>query len=125
MARVPNEATAFAHRDRPIMLNVANIYGPDDDPTEAEEWVAGTADALVGDDRSGYANFFLDEPDRVRLAYPGGTWDRLRTIKGRYDPTNLFHLNQNIPPLHAGGSANGAQSSISPAFVGVKPHASK
>jgi FAD/FMN-containing dehydrogenase len=34
----------------------------------------------------------------VRAAYPGATWDRLAAIKRRYDPTNLFRLNQNIPP---------------------------
>jgi FAD/FMN-containing dehydrogenase len=34
----------------------------------------------------------------VREAYPGPTWDRLTEIKARYDPTNLFRLNQNIPP---------------------------
>ena len=46
-----------------------------------------------------YANFLANEgPERIRAAYPGGTWERLRSIKARYDPTNLFHLNQNIPP---------------------------
>jgi FAD/FMN-containing dehydrogenase len=40
---------------------------------------------------------------RVRDAYPGPTWDRLAEIKRRYDRTNLFHLNQNVPP--AGGGA--------------------
>ena len=39
----------------------------------------------------------------MRVAYPGGTWDRLAEIKRRYDPTNLFHLNQNVPP--AGSAA--------------------
>jgi FAD/FMN-containing dehydrogenase len=34
----------------------------------------------------------------VRQAYPGPTWDRLREIKRRYDPDNLFRMNQNIPP---------------------------
>jgi NAD(P)-dependent dehydrogenase (short-subunit alcohol dehydrogenase family) len=34
---------------------------------------------------------------RVRQAYPGTTWERLAQIKGRYDPTNLFRLNQNVP----------------------------
>jgi FAD/FMN-containing dehydrogenase len=34
----------------------------------------------------------------MRDAYPGSTWERLSEIKGRYDPTNLFRLNQNIPP---------------------------
>jgi hypothetical protein len=45
---------------------------------------------------------FLDAMDegeaRVREAYPGATWDRLVAINTRYDPTNLFHINQNIPP---------------------------
>ena len=40
-----------------------------------------------------------DEGEKcVRAAYPGKTWDRLAEIKGRYDPTNLFRLNQNVPP---------------------------
>ena len=44
-------------------------------------------------------NFLTDEgAERVRAAYPGPTWDRLAEIKARYDPTNLFRLNQNIPP---------------------------
>jgi FAD/FMN-containing dehydrogenase len=44
-------------------------------------------------------NFLADEgPDRVRAAYPDETWDRLVEIKRRYDPTNLFRLNQNIAP---------------------------
>ena len=44
-------------------------------------------------------NFLGDEGEaRVRAAYPGATWDRLAAVKARYDPTNLFRLNQNIPP---------------------------
>ncbi len=39
---------------------------------------------------------------RVHAAYPGSTWDRLTVIKARYDPTKLFHLNQNIPPAGGG-----------------------
>jgi FAD/FMN-containing dehydrogenase len=46
-----------------------------------------------------YVNFLGDEGDaRVREAYPGDTWERLRAVKRRYDPGNLFRLNQNIPP---------------------------
>ncbi len=42
-------------------------------------------------------NFLTDEgPERVRVAYPGETWDRLVELKRRYDPTNLFRVNQNI-----------------------------
>ena len=52
-----------------------------------------------------YVAFLGDEGEaRVRDAYPGSTWDRLAAIKGRYDPTNLFHLNQNVPPARPAGS---------------------
>jgi FAD/FMN-containing dehydrogenase len=45
-------------------------------------------------------NFLADEGERrVRAAYPGGTWERLTAIKQRYDPENVFRLNQNIPPV--------------------------
>ena len=50
-------------------------------------------------DSGAYVGFLADEgEERVRAAYPGATWDRLRAVKARYDPTNLFRLNQNIPP---------------------------
>ena len=39
-----------------------------------------------------------DSPGYDRAAYPGATWDRLRDVKAKYDPENLFHNNQNIPP---------------------------
>jgi FAD/FMN-containing dehydrogenase len=43
---------------------------------------------------------FLGEEDEaeIRAAYPGPTWDRLRELKRRYDPENLFRLNHDIPP---------------------------
>jgi hypothetical protein len=99
MARVPDHATAFAHRGRRIMANVAAIYErPDERPTH-ETWVNGFHAALRQGDPGAYVNFLSEEgEDRVREAYPGPTWDRLAAIKARYDPTNLFRLNQNIPP---------------------------
>jgi FAD/FMN-containing dehydrogenase len=103
MARVPADATAFAHRQSRIMVNVAALY---EDPEEAEthrDWVAGLAGALRQDDAGAYVNFLGDEGEsRIRDAYPGATWDRLREIKGRYDPANLFRLNQNVPPATEG-----------------------
>ena len=100
MARVPNDATAFAHRDRKMMINVASFYeGPDDRPRR-EEWVSDFAKALSDGDLSGYVGFLAEEgQNRIRAAYPGATWDRLRRIKATYDPDNLFRFNQNIPPL--------------------------
>jgi len=48
-------------------------------------------------------NFLGDEGERrVREAYPPATYARLAALKKRYDPTNLFHLNQNIPPARTG-----------------------
>ena len=41
---------------------------------------------------------YEDGQDRIRSAYPDGTWDRLARIKSTYDPNNLFRLNQNIEP---------------------------
>jgi hypothetical protein len=99
MARVPADATAFAHRDSRIMVNVATFYEGPDDVDRRTAWVAGLLTALRQDDRGAYVNFLADEGEaRIRDAYPGKTWDRLAEIKARYDPTNLFRLNQNIPP---------------------------
>jgi FAD/FMN-containing dehydrogenase len=99
MARVPADATAFAHRNSRIMVNVAAFYeGPDDRPIR-KAWVKDFAAALQQGDTGAYVGFLGDEGDaRVRNAYPGATWERLATIKQRYDPANLFRLNQNVPP---------------------------
>jgi FAD/FMN-containing dehydrogenase len=104
MARVPSDATAFAHRSSRLMVNVAALYENPDDRAQHEAWVDGLASALRKDTASAYVNFLGDEGEaRVREAYPDPTWERLVTIKRRYDPTNLFRLNQNIPPDGAGG----------------------
>jgi hypothetical protein len=103
MRRVPVEATAFAHRRSHIMVNLAAFYTGPEDQILRQAWVADFAEALQQGDSGAYVNFLGDEgEDRVRAAYPGATWDRLVAIKARYDPTNLFHLNQNIPPAMDG-----------------------
>ena len=103
MARVPIEATAFAHRQSRIMVNVAAFYEGVADRVVREAWVANFAEALDQGDAGAYVNFLADEgPSRVRAAYPGSTWDRLAEIKRRYDPDNLFRLNQNIAPATDG-----------------------
>jgi len=54
---------------------------------------------LSAGDGGAYVGFLADEgEERVRAAYPAPTWDRLVEVKARYDPDNLFRLNQNIPP---------------------------
>ena len=80
MARVPVEATAFAHRHSRIMANVAAFYGSPADRDRRRAWVDGPAAALHQGDDGAYVNFLGDEgPERVRRAYPGrpGTaWSR-------------------------------------------------
>ena len=99
MARVPADATAFGHRKSRIMAVVVNFYeGPDDRPVR-EAWVQRMVAQLRQDDTGAYVNFLNDEgEERIRAAYPGGIYERLAAIKARYDPRNLFRLNQNIPP---------------------------
>jgi FAD/FMN-containing dehydrogenase len=102
IARVPTDATAYAHRDSAIMVNVAAFYDGATDRPAKEAWVSQLADALHQGDDGVYVNFLADEGEaRVRAAYPGATWDRLAAVKARYDPDNVFRLNANIPPARA------------------------
>jgi hypothetical protein len=99
VARVANDATAYAFRDRQLALA---IIVPFLDPAEAAGHRAW-ADAFLGALRPAaagvYSNFLDDEgPVRVREAYPGLTYLRLADVKRRYDPTNLFRSTQNIIP---------------------------
>jgi FAD/FMN-containing dehydrogenase len=103
VSRVPADATAYAHRDRRMMINVAALFETPEQAASNEDWVENLASTLRGDSRGAYVNFLGDEGEgRVREAYPGGTWDRLREIKARYDPSNLFRHDQNIPPATDG-----------------------
>jgi FAD/FMN-containing dehydrogenase len=99
MARVPVEATAFAHRQSRIMVNVAAFYNGPEDRAARQTWVEDFTAALYQGDPGAYVNFLGDEgEERLKAAYPGATWERLRAVKRRYDPGNLFRLNQNIQP---------------------------
>jgi FAD/FMN-containing dehydrogenase len=103
MARVPAEATAFAHRNSRIMVNVAAFYEGLEDRAVREAWVTDFAGVLSQEESGAYVGFLGEEGEaRVREAYPRSTFERLAEIKGRYDPTNLFRLNQNIQPATGG-----------------------
>jgi FAD/FMN-containing dehydrogenase len=98
-ARVPAEATAFPYRDGGW---AGVIVGVDPDPANAEliaQWARAYWTDLHPMSAGGaYVNFLMDEgEDRVRASY-GGNYERLAQIKGRYDPENTFHVNQNIQP---------------------------
>jgi FAD/FMN-containing dehydrogenase len=98
LARVAADATAFAHRDRAVMANVAAFYAGPEDVEAKTAWVESLTEALR-DGSDAYVNFIGDEgAARVRDAYPGATYARLAEIKRRYDPDNVFHRNQNVEP---------------------------
>ena len=99
IGRVDAADTAFAHRDRRVMVNVAALDFGADGSEAREAWASDVADALRDGDSAAYVNFVGDEgPARVHDAYPPATWDRLAAVKRRYDPTNFFRGNHNIVP---------------------------
>lgn len=99
MARVPVEATAFAHRTRPLMANVAAMYEDPDEREQHDAWVAALSAIVTGGEPGAYTGFLDGNgAGRIGEAYPGRTWDRLVEVKRRYDPTNLFRRNHNISP---------------------------
>ena len=98
--RVPNDATAFAHRDRRYFVAIIAVWlDGAEDPHPHEQWTTALWDQLRSRGRGVYVNFLEEEgADRVHDAYPPRTYERLAAIKRRYDPSNLFRLNQNVPP---------------------------
>jgi FAD/FMN-containing dehydrogenase len=103
IARVPVNATAYAHRARRVMVNVACLYEQPDEAATHDVWAERFWRALQNGEPGAYVNFLgTDGPSRLREAYPGDTWDSLCSVKARYDPANVFRLNQNVPPRLSG-----------------------
>lgn len=98
VGRVPVGATGFAHRRSRILVGFLATYGG---PTEPHErWATNAIEDLRQHDMGAYVNFVSNEgSERLRAAYSGATWDRLRQVKGGYDPDNLLRPNHNIPPV--------------------------
>ncbi|MFD9455536.1 FAD-binding oxidoreductase [Streptomyces sp. NPDC059985] len=97
--RVAPDATAFAYRDASFATVIAGMW-PDPADNEANTaWVRDYYAATAPHSQEGgYVNFMAgDDQDRIRVNYKGN-YDRLVEVKRRYDPGNLFHLNQNIAP---------------------------
>ncbi len=99
IARVPADATAYAHRGSRIMVNLAAFYETDEEKPARQAWLAEFASAIQQGDTGRYVNFLSDDGEAgVRAAYPRETYDRLASIKAVYDPENLFRVNHNIAP---------------------------
>jgi FAD/FMN-containing dehydrogenase len=99
MARKAPDATAFRSRDAAFVYNLIGTWMAPEDDAANVAWVRESFDALRPVSAGGaYINFMAEETaDRVRAAY-GPNYGRLTALKNRYDPANLFRLNQNIPP---------------------------
>jgi len=100
VARVAEAATAFANRDAAHDVNIVSSWLPEDPEADRHiAWVRQMFDALEPYSRGVYVNFTSDDAsDRVRSAYSPEQWQRLVALKAKYDPTNCFRLNANIPP---------------------------
>jgi FAD/FMN-containing dehydrogenase len=94
---VPNDGTAFSHRDVRFIHNVVGIDTDAANMPAHRDWVRTYWSALRPHSSGGsYLNFLMDEgQDRIRATYRGN-YDRLLALKKQYDPENLFHMNQNI-----------------------------
>ncbi|MQA80285.1 MAG: FAD-binding protein [Streptosporangiales bacterium] len=97
--RVASDETAFAYRDANFATVIAGMWPDEADDDKATSWVRDYYAATAPhSEQGGYVNFMAaDDQDRVRVNY-GANYDRLVEVKRRYDPDNLFHLNQNITP---------------------------
>jgi hypothetical protein len=101
--RVSKDAMAWSERDATWSMVIAGI---DPDPGSApalKRWASAYWEAIHPFNLEGaYVNFMMDDEsgDRIKATY-GDNYSRLTAIKARYDPTNLFRVNQNIPPVVA------------------------
>jgi FAD/FMN-containing dehydrogenase len=102
-SRVPHDATAYGHRDAQFVLNVHGRWSNPDRDQACIGWARDLFDAAAPFATGGvYVNFMTqEEGDRVRAAY-GSNYARLVELKTKYDPTNLFRMNQNIRPSGQG-----------------------
>jgi FAD/FMN-containing dehydrogenase len=98
VAAVPDEATAFSHRDASYLFHPITAWT---DPADDERMIAAnrafTAAMRPFSSGGAYLNFTV-EGDRVRDGYREATYARLVALKDTYDPANMFRLNQNIRP---------------------------
>jgi FAD/FMN-containing dehydrogenase len=102
MSRIAEDVTAFGHRRWPYNLLVTSVWTNSAETEANVAWTRRFWDAMkpfLAD--AVYVNYLGDEgEERVRAAY-GAKYERLVALKNTYDPTNLFHMNQNIRPSRA------------------------
>ncbi len=99
VARVDEDETSFNGRAAGHTFNITATTATAEGFDKEREWSRAFWSALEPHHTSVYVNFLMEEgEDRIRQAYGAAKYDRLKALKRRYDPDNLFKLNQNIPP---------------------------
>jgi FAD/FMN-containing dehydrogenase len=98
--RVPVEATAYPHRTVAYVMNVHTRWHDASDDERCIAWARALYDAAGAFATGGvYVNFMpADEAQRVKSGAYGANYERLAKIKAKYDPKNLFRMNQNVMP---------------------------
>jgi len=99
-ARVPADETAYSQRDATFVLNVHTRWDSPTDDGRCIAWAREFFKAAAPDATGGvYVNFMTqEETDRIPAAYKPEVWERLVSVKRKWDPKNLFRMNQNIRP---------------------------
>ena len=99
-SRVAEDATAYSQRDALWACNVHGRWENSSDDQKVISWARAFFDASAPYSTGGvYVNFMTeDEKARVKSAYKPEVWQRLVDLKSKWDPTNLFRMNQNISP---------------------------
>ncbi len=101
VSRIGEDEAAVSHRAAEYNLIIVGMWTESSQDEQVIEWVRRLWEAVRPFSFGGvYVNYLSNEgDDRVRAAYSPGKYERLVALKNRYDPTNLFRLNQNIRPL--------------------------
>ena len=99
VARVADDDTAFTSRGAGHTFNLTSMTEGPEGFDEERQWTRDFWSALAPHHDGVYVNFLMEEgEERVREAYGAAKYDRLKALKRKYDPENLFRLNQNVPP---------------------------
>lgn len=98
-SRIDPESTAFPHRNTPFLLNIHTRWRDAADDDRCIRWAKEFHDATRPFSQGVYVNFLSEEGDsRVKEAYTEKVWTRLVETKRKWDPENVFRMNQNIAP---------------------------
>jgi FAD/FMN-containing dehydrogenase len=98
-ARISETATAFAHRRTPFVMNIHTRWRDASDDEKCLSWARDFHHRTQPFAKGVYVNFLSQEgADRVKDAYTPEVWNRLVEVKKKWDPNNLFRMNQNIRP---------------------------